>query len=84
MMSDMWRFAGNYLAESAASVREAPAAWRGYARTFGGVLALPVDPMLMAAPFVHFLHEQRFNRDLFYDLIAKPQHAHRLVPELAA
>lgn len=84
MMSDMWRFAGNYLADSAAGVREAPADWRGYARTFGGVFALPAVPMLMAAPFVHFLHEQRFNRDLLYELIAKPQHAHRLAPELAA
>ena len=38
----------------------------------------------MAAPFVHFLHEQRFNRDLLYDLIARPERADRLVPELAA
>jgi hypothetical protein len=38
----------------------------------------------MAAPFVHFLHEQRFNRDLLYDLIAKPGVADRLAPSLAA
>ncbi len=58
--------------------------WRGYAFTFGGILGLPIVPVLMAAPFVHFLHEQRFNRDLLYDLIARPERADRLVPELAA
>lgn len=84
MMSDMWRFAGNFLSDAATGMVASPADWRGYARTFGGIFALPVVPVLMAAPFVHFLHEHRFNRDLLYDLIAKPQSAARLVPELAA
>jgi hypothetical protein len=38
----------------------------------------------MIAPFVHFLHEQRFNRDLLYDLIARPETASRLASALAA
>ena len=38
----------------------------------------------MVAPFIHFLHEQRFNRDLLYDLIARPERADRLVPGFAA
>jgi predicted metal-dependent phosphoesterase TrpH len=84
MMSDLWRFAGNFLSESARDVTQAPANWRGYARTLGGAFALPVVPVLMAAPLIHFLHEQRFNRDLLYDLIARPQHAARLVPGFAA
>lgn len=84
MMSDMWRFTGNFLAESAATMGSAPGNWRGYACTFGGVLCLPAVPVLMAAPFLHFLHEQRFNRDLLYDLIARPESAARLAPELAA
>lgn len=84
MLSDLWRFAGNFLAESAAGVAASPADWRGYARTFGGIFALPIVPMLMAAPFVHFLHEHRFNRDLLYDLISRPERGQRLVPGLAA
>ena len=42
-----------------------------FEESFGA--ALPVVPVLMAGSFVHFLHEQRFNRDLLYDLLAKPQ-----------
>jgi hypothetical protein len=38
----------------------------------------------MAAPFVHFIHEQRCNRDLLYDLVSRPERAERLVPGLAA
>lgn len=45
---------------------------------------LPLVPALMVAPFIHFLHEQRFNRDLLYDLMSRPERADRLVPELAA
>jgi hypothetical protein len=84
MMSDMWRFTGNFLAESVTTTVSAPADWRGYARTFGGVFSLPIVPMLMVAPFVHFIHEQRFNRDLLYDLIAKPQVAGRFAEGFAA
>lgn len=84
MMSDMWRFAGNFMAEAVATTAKQPTDWRGYASTFGGILGLPIVPVLMAAPFVHFLHEQQFNRDLLYDLIARPERPERFVPELAA
>jgi predicted metal-dependent phosphoesterase TrpH len=84
MMSDMWRFTGNFLAESVTATAKTPADWRGYACTFGGVFSLPVLPVLMVAPFVHFVHEQRFNRDLMFDLIAKPNVAARFAEGLAA
>lgn len=84
MMSDMWRFAGNFMSEAVTTTARQPGNWRGYAFTFGGILGLPMVPVLMAAPFVHFLHEQRFNRDLLYDLIARPGSAARLAPSLAA
>jgi predicted metal-dependent phosphoesterase TrpH len=84
MLSDLWRFTGNFLAESVTTTAATPTDWRGYARTFGGVFSLPIIPMLMVAPFVHFVHEQRFNRDLLYDLIARPETASRLATSLAA
>ena len=84
MMSDMWRFTGNFMAEAITTTATQPSDWRGYACTFGGILGLPIMPALMAAPFVHFLHEQQFNRDLLYDLIAKPEVASRFAPGLAA
>lgn len=84
MMSDFLRFTGNFLSEAVTATAASPTDWRGYARTFGGVFALPLVPLLMAAPFIHFLHEQRFNRDLLYDLVSRPERAERLVPGLAA
>ena len=84
MTSDLWRFAGNFLAEAVSDVTASPADWRGYARTFGGIFALPIVPVLMAAPFVHFLHEHQFNRDLLYDLISRPERADRMITGLAA
>jgi predicted metal-dependent phosphoesterase TrpH len=84
MTSDLWRFAGNFMSEAIATTATRPADWRGYACTFGGVFALPVVPLLTVAPFIHFLHEQRFNRDLLYDLIARPESAARIAHELAA
>lgn len=84
MMSDMWRFSGNFLTEAVTTTAATPADWRGYACTFGGVLGLPIVPVLMAVPFVHFLHEHRFNRDLLYDLIAKPDVTARFSAGLAA
>lgn len=84
MSSDLWRFAGNFMSESLTTAVTKPADWRGHACTFGGVFALPILPLLSVAPFIHFIHEQRFNRDLLYDLIAKPSIAERFAQSLAA
>lgn len=84
MSSDLWRFAGSFMSEAVTTVMTKPADWRGHACTFGGVLALPILPILSVAPFIHFVHEQRFNRDLMHDLIAKPQAAARFAESLAA
>ena len=84
MLSDMWRFTGNFLSEAVTTAARQPGDWRGYAFTFGGILGLPVVPVLMVAPFVHFVHEQRFNRDLLYDLIARPQAVARYAEGFAA
>lgn len=84
MMCDIWRFTGNVTAEALTATVTRPSDWRGYACTLGGILGLPVVPMLMAAPFVHFIREPRFNRDLLHDLIPRPEVAARLAPSLAA
>jgi predicted metal-dependent phosphoesterase TrpH len=84
MSSDLWRFAGNFMSEAVTTTVTKPTDWRGYAQTFGGVFALPILPLLSVAPFIHFVHEQRFNRDLLYDLIAKPSVADRFAESLAA
>ena len=50
----------------------------------GGVFGLPLVAVALAGGFLHFVHEQRFNRDLLFDLVARPAEAMRRVPELAA
>ena len=84
MISDMWRFAGNFMSESITTTAKRPSDWRGYAGTFGGILGLPIMPLVMTGAFVHFIHEQQFNRDLLYDLLAKPAAASRIAATLAA
>ncbi len=84
MLSDMWRFAGNFVAEAVTTTVKRPTDWRGYAGVFGGILGLPVMPIVMTGAFVHFIHEQRFNRDLLYDLLAEPAEAARVAGVLAA
>jgi len=84
MVSDMWRFAGNFCAEAVHNVVAHPADWRGYAQTAAGVLALPLMSVVNLGAVVHFIHEQQFNRDLLYDLVAKPEATIAAVPQLAA
>lgn len=84
MMSDFLRFTGNFLSEAATTTVQSPSDWRGYAHVFGGVFALPLVPLVLAGAWVHFVHEHRFNRDLLYDLVSRPERAERLVPTLAA
>ena len=84
MMSDFMRFAGNFWFEAIGNTVSKPGHWRGYAQTFGGVLGLPVVPVVIAGAFMHFVHEQRFNRDLLYDLLARPDRTLAAVPGLAA
>lgn len=62
MMSDMWRIAGNFLADSVHTAVNAPADWRGYASTFGGVLGLPVVPLLRACVTPKVRPDDEFRR----------------------
>ncbi len=51
---------------------------------FGGVFGLPLVAIALAGGLLHFVHEQRFNRDLLFDLVARPADTLRRAPELAA
>lgn len=84
LMSDMCRFAGNLCAEAGTRVAKQPADWRGYARAAGGVVALPALSVVLAGALLHFVHEQRFNRELLFDLVAQPDATVRAAQGLAA
>ncbi|MGE0044064.1 MAG: PHP-associated domain-containing protein [Vicinamibacterales bacterium] len=83
MASDMLRFAAGFYAERFGDLARRPLSWRAHAFVFGGVLGLPLVALPLAAAYLHFVAEERFNRNLLYDLVARPAVA-PAVPELAA
>ncbi|MGE3273863.1 MAG: PHP-associated domain-containing protein [Vicinamibacterales bacterium] len=84
MASDMLRFAAGFYQERVGNVVRRPLDWRAQAFVFGGVLGLPLVTLPLAAAYVHFVMEERFNRNLLYDLVARPALTGAAVPELAA
>lgn len=84
MSSDILRFAANLYGEHAREAARAPWSWRGPAVVMGAIVGLPLVAAALFGGFLHFVHEQRFNRDLLFDLVARPADTARRVAELAA
>lgn len=84
MASDMLRLASGFYQDRFKQLAERPLDWRAHAFVFGGVLGLPLVALPLAGAYAHFLTEERFNRDLLYDLVARPAQTKARVPELAA
>ncbi len=80
MASDMLRLAAGYYEDRLRSAARKPLDWRRQAFVFGSVLGLPLLCLPLAAALGHFLLEERFNRDLLFDLVARPA---TRVPEIA-
>jgi predicted metal-dependent phosphoesterase TrpH len=80
MASDMLRLAAGYYLDRTRRTLQSPLDWRRQAFMLGSVLGLPLVCLPLAGALVHFLLEERFNRTLLFDLVARP--AHRL-PEAA-
>jgi len=79
MASDMLRLAAGWYEHRARRFVRRPLCWRRQAFVLGGVLGLPLLAVPLAAAFGHFLLEERFNRALLFDLVARPARAR--VPE---
>jgi predicted metal-dependent phosphoesterase TrpH len=85
MSSDILRFATNLSLEQTRLAVRTPWSWRGPALVMAGaVVGVPLVAVALVGGFLHFVHEQRFNRDLLFDLVARPAETLRRVPELAA
>jgi hypothetical protein len=83
LAEDILRCTGAFCGEALADVLEAPLSMPAQARLWGGVLGLPLVSVALAAAYLHFLGEERFNRDLLFQLVARPGAALRGVPQLA-
>jgi predicted metal-dependent phosphoesterase TrpH len=84
MASDIFRFADSFYRERARDVAQRPLDWRSHAGLFGGVLGLPLVAVALAEAYLHFVAEERFNRNLLFDLVARPARTLAEVPHLAA
>jgi predicted metal-dependent phosphoesterase TrpH len=84
MAEDTLWFAGGFYKERFSDLARRPLRWQAHAFVFGGVLGLPLVALPLAGAYIHFVAEERFNRNLLYDLVARPARVLSAVPELAA
>jgi predicted metal-dependent phosphoesterase TrpH len=72
MASDICRIATGFYVDRARRLVASPADWRRHAMLAGGLLALPLIAVPLAVALGHFILEDRFNRNLLVDLVARP------------
>lgn len=80
MASDICRMATGFYLDRMRLLISSPADWRKHAVLAGGLLALPLIAVPLALALGHFILEDRFNRNLLVDLVARPSLG---VPEAA-
>ena len=84
LAGDMLRFAAGFYGERFGNIVRQPQRWQSHAFVIGGILGLPLIALPLAAAYLHFITEERFNRALLYDLVRRPAHLHAAIPDLAA
>jgi predicted metal-dependent phosphoesterase TrpH len=84
LAGDMLRFAAGFYGERFGNLRREPLKWQTHAFVFGGILGLPLIALPLAAAYLHFVAEDRFNQTLLYDLVRRPARTLAAVPDLAA
>jgi predicted metal-dependent phosphoesterase TrpH len=81
MASDMLRLASGFYTDRVARLARGPLSWKNHAFVLGGLVGLPLLALPLAAALGHFVLEERFNRSLLFDLVARPATAR--LPEAA-
>ena len=72
MASDICRIASGFYADRTRQLISSPADWRRHAVLACGLLALPLIAVPLTVALGHFVLEDRFNRNLLVDLVARP------------
>lgn len=84
LAGDMLLLATGFYGEKLINVVRQPLRWQSHALAFGGILGLPLVAVPLAAAYLHFVMEERFNRTLLYDLVRRPTRPLAAIPDLAA
>ena len=84
MSSDIVRFAANFYGEQAREMLARPLTVRTPMMLGATVVGLPLLGVALGGGVLHFVHEQRFNRDLLFDLVSRPYDGRALAVEFAA
>ena len=72
MASDIVRVASSFYRESVTGVIRKPMDWRSHATLMGGVAVSPLVAVSLVVAAGHFMLEDRFNKSLLLDLVARP------------
>lgn len=81
LADDICRIATSFYRDRIRMLVERPDDWRRHAVMAGAILGLPLVCVPLAVALGHFVLEDRFNRDLLVDLVARP--TPRALPEVA-
>lgn len=81
MASDMLRLAAGFYEDRIISAAKNPLSWKAHAFVLGGILGMPLIALPLAGAMAHFILEERFNKSLLFDLVARP--ATMRLPEAA-
>jgi predicted metal-dependent phosphoesterase TrpH len=84
LSSDILRFAANLYGEQARLSLADPLSWRAPALVAASAAAAPLLGVALGAGLLHFVHEQRFNRELLFDLLSRPQTPETITVGVAA
>lgn len=83
MAADICRVATSFYRDRIRMVVEKPADWRRHAVLAGALLGMPLVCVPLAVALGHFVLEDRFNRELLVDLVARPVPRVHEWPEIA-
>ncbi len=83
MASDICRMATGFYVDRVRRLLQRPSDWRRHAMLLGGLVGMPLIAVPLALALGHFILEERFNRDLLVDLVARPARPALRLPEVA-
>ncbi len=72
LASDILRIMGCFYRQGLMDLAKSPLEWRRQALVLVATLGLPLTVFSLAGALLHFILDDRFNRSLLFDLVARP------------